>query len=92
MSHTSYIQQSLKEGLTVQERMKLFEAKDSKKIWPWRFWLFLLPGFAPWPDHCSYACLRLWSYKSIEAPVKPVPAAFRLQIILNEMFYLIQPV
>ena len=24
--------QSLKEGLTVQERMKLFEAKDSRKI------------------------------------------------------------
>lgn len=28
----SSLQQSLKEGLTVQERMKLFEAKDSKKI------------------------------------------------------------
>ena len=28
-----FLSQSLKEGLTVQERMKLFEAKDSKKIW-----------------------------------------------------------
>lgn len=28
----SHLHQSLKEGLTVQERMKLFEAKDSKKI------------------------------------------------------------
>ena len=35
--------QSLKEGLSVQERMKLFEAKDSKRIW-------ILPAWRPvWP-------------------------------------------
>lgn len=46
------VQQSLKEGLTVQERMKLFEAKDSKKIWLWWKWTSSpLPASSVWP-HC----------------------------------------
>lgn len=85
-----YLQQSLKEGLTVQERMKLFEAKDSKKIWLWWNWNFLPPPWLwclarlLWPCLCRLKTFVKWGkiymyiYIHVKVNVQSVPAAFML--------------